>query len=103
MTERGPDRIRTETLVESQTYGPVIPKISDQALIEQLTTERDRYASMLLSAEQELAKRPLAISDELDWYREAFRTVVDSRSWRATKPLRSFGRAARRLGRWGRA
>lgn len=102
MTEPSPDRVSSETLVASRTYGPAVPKISDQALIEQLTTERDRYASMLLSAEQELAKLPLAISDELEWYREAFHTLVESRSWRATKPLRTIGRSVRRIGRRGR-
>lgn len=102
MTEPRLDRVRSETLVASRTYGSVAPKISDQALIEQLTTERDRYASMLLSAEQELAIRSSAEPDDLEWYREAFHTLVDSRSWRVTRPLRALGRFARRIRSWTR-
>ncbi|MGH2862564.1 MAG: hypothetical protein ACRDLT_13825 [Solirubrobacteraceae bacterium] len=97
MAEPHRNRASSETLVASRTYGPADPKISDQALIDQLTTERDRYASMLVSAEQELAKRSLAESDDdLEWYRQAFLALVDSRSWRLTKPLRTFGRVMRR-------
>lgn len=102
MSKTHPDRVSSETLVASRSYGPEVPKISDQALIEQLTTERDRYASMLLAVEQELAKAPLAIPDELEWYREAFRTLSESRSWRATKPLRTIGHAVRRIRHRGR-
>lgn len=97
MAEPRPDRTSSETRVASRTYGSVAPKISDQALIDQLTTERDRYASMLLSAEQELAKRSLAEPDDLEWYRQAFLALVASRSWRVTRPLRTFGRFARRI------
>lgn len=97
MAEPRRDRVGSETLVASRTYGPVAPKISDQALIDQLTAERDRYASMLLSAEQEIAKRSLADPDDLEWYRQAFLLLVDSRSWRLTRPLRTVGHFARRL------
>lgn len=100
MAEPRRDRVSSETLVASPTYGPATPKISDQALIDQLTAERDRYASMLLAAEQELAKRSLAESDDdLEWYRQAFLALVDSRSWRLTKPLRAFGRLMRSIRR----
>ena len=53
-----------------RTYGPVAPKMSDEALIERLTTERDRYAAMLLSAEQELARRSVTETDEHESYRD---------------------------------
>jgi hypothetical protein len=96
MAETGADRACRESPA-ARTYGPVAPKVADQVLIERLTSERDRYATMLLSAEQELAKRAVAEPDDLEWYREAFLTLVDSRSWRLTKPLRAAGRIARRM------
>lgn len=98
MTEAHPDRTTApEAPPSSRTYGPVPPRVSDQARIDQLTAERDRYASMLLAAEQELAKRSLGEPDDLEWYQDAFLTLVDSRSWRLTKPLRAFGGVARRV------
>lgn len=98
MAEPHRDRPSAAALVASLTYGPADPKVSDQALIDQLTAERDRYASMLLSAEQELAKRSLAESeDDLEWHRQALIALVDSRSWRLTKPLRTFGRLMRSI------
>ena len=96
MTEPRPDRISSESLGPPRTYGPVAPKLSDQELIERLTVERDRYASMLLSAEQELAKSSRGEPDDLEWYRQAYLMVVGSRSWQLTKPLRTCGRFARR-------
>lgn len=98
MAECRPDRDNSETPMTSRTYGPLPPETSGRALINQLTAERDRYAAMLLAAEQELAKRPVDKSDDFDdleWYREALLAVVNSRSWRVTKPLRTFGRLAR--------
>jgi hypothetical protein len=95
MAEPRPDRVSSEALVASRTYGPVAPRISDRALIDQLTAERDRYASMLLSAEQELAKRSGAQPDELEWYRQAYLLLVSSRSWRLTRPLRTSARSVR--------
>lgn len=83
--------------VTSRTYLPVAPTVSDQALIERLRAERDRYAAMLLSAEQELAKRAIADPDELESYRQACLSLVNSRSWRLTKPLRVAGSLVRPL------
>jgi hypothetical protein len=97
MAEPRSDRVSSEALVASRTYGPVAPKISDEALIEQLMTERDRYAAMLLSAEQELARRPLVESDELERYQQLCLVLVNSRSWRLTRPLRAAGTLVRAL------
>lgn len=88
MAESRSVRAGSEPAVTSRTYGPVAPKVSDQALIERLTTERDRYAVMLLSAEQELAKRSVVEPEELESYRQAYLSLIDSRSWRLTMPLR---------------
>lgn len=95
MAESRSARAGSEPPATSPTYGPVAPKVSDEALIERLTTERDRYAVLLLSAEQELAKRSVAEPDALKSYREAYFVLVDSTSWRLTRPLRVATRLAR--------
>lgn len=92
-------RASSEPPVTSRPYGPVAPKIPDEALIERLTTERDRYAVMLLSAEQELAKRFVGEPDELESYRQAYISLVNSSGWRLTRPLRVAAGLVRMLSR----
>lgn len=105
MAESRSVRVGAQASVTSQTYIPVAPAISDEALIAQLKAERDRYAVMLMSAEQELAKlhgrralveqSSLAESAELESYKQAYALVVRSHSWRVTRPLREAVRCGR--------
>ena len=62
-----------------------------EAPLERLTAERDALRARLTEAEQLLAEMP-----SLRAAREELETVRNTRSWRATAPLRRLGEAITR-------